>query len=586
MNEQSSGMEKSEQNRKPRRSWIRTTLWFLLFIFAVNLALQVYMNANYIRSITQKIEDDNRNAVHIFARTVDTELGAINENLHELLIQIYNKTELRSGSEQMTAALKSDIYTTMTNKLISNPRIDFFCLEDSESDLYLFNANSLVNDYRKIRLKRMAAEYTPGKARPFRERSWDVVTDSGEVFLFKSVRLGKYILTTGTAMLHYPISEIAVVSGDNPILLFETDEGTACFDGADEEEMQAIIDADGNIKKSGKYLRSDDEMRFIDGRAVLLVERSSLQKSTGFSNPILLMGLSLFSLLLLLLFYNMLNYDVIRPTRSMMAAISEVQKGNFGYQIAEDMKNREFQEFANNFNEMSHEIETAQEEQYTRLKKEEEDRLHLLRAQIKPHFYLNAITTISNMTYQGRQEDIRKYCQVLAKYMRYMLEMKSDFTTVGEELKQIEDYITMQQIRFPGSVTAETHCDPEVRDVQLPLLVMFTIVENSFKHAMDLYKELHITISCRKSPEGCRIRIADDGPGFPEEVLENRNDTDTVFKTRNHIGLSNAAHTLRLTYRRPDLLVLSNLPEGGACADILIPNEIPADTENGKQEAK
>ena len=290
------------------------------------------------------------------------------------------------------------------------------------------------------------------------------------------------------------------------------------------------------------------------------------------------MGISLSSLLLLLLFFFLLDHDIIRPTRMMMAAISTVQKGDFGYQIESEMKNREFQELRDNFNEMSRQIETAQTEQYNRLKTEEEDKLHLLRAQIKPHFYLNAITTISNMSYQGRQEDIRKYCTVLAKYMRYMLEMKSDFTTVGEELRHIEDYITMQQIRFPGSVTADISCDPDVKDVRLPLLVMFTIVENSFKHAMDLYKELRITISCRKDSEGCRIRITDNGPGFSEEVLENRNDPDAVFKTRNHIGLSNASYTMRLTYKRPDLMVFSNLPEGGACADILIPFEIKETT--------
>ncbi len=94
MNEPIPDMGKSEPNKKQRRSWIRTTLWFLLLIFAVNLALQIFMNVNYIRSAQQQTVNENANAVHIFARTVDTELESINESLHELLIQIYNKTEL------------------------------------------------------------------------------------------------------------------------------------------------------------------------------------------------------------------------------------------------------------------------------------------------------------------------------------------------------------------------------------------------------------------------------------------------------------------------------------------------------------
>ncbi|MBR6322528.1 MAG: histidine kinase [Lachnospiraceae bacterium] len=565
--------ERNEQKSRPRRSWIRTTLWFLLLIFAVSLALQIIMNVNYIRSVQKQTVTENANAVHIFARTVDVELESVNESLHELLILVYSKTELRSGSGMMTAKVKQEINTTMSNKMISNPRIDFFCLEDTESELYLFNANSLISDIRKTGLKQMKARYTQENARSLWDHNWDLITDSGETFLIKSIMLGKYILTAATSLQHYPISEIAVVSGEDPVLLFETEEGAVCFTASSDTDAAELLDEEGRYRASRKYLASEDKMSLIDGRVLLLVERESVRSLNSYSNSLLFMTVSILSLILLLFFFVLLNHDVIRPTRTMMAAISEIQKGNFGYRIEQKMTNREFQELTDNFNEMSQQIEIAQKEQYDRLKKEEEDKLHLLRAQIKPHFYLNAITTISNMTFQGRLEDIRKYCSVLARYMRYMLEVKSDFTTVGEELTHIQNYITMQQIRFPGSVSAEIRCEDAAKNVRIPLLVMFTIVENSFKHAMDLYKEMQLRIECRKDADDCRIRITDNGPGFAEEVLENRNDTDAIFNTRNHIGLSNASYTLRLTYKRPDLLMLSNLPEGGACVDILIPDE-------------
>ncbi len=570
------GDAKNSTNRKkPRRSWIRTALLFLVLIFAVNLALQIYMNLTYIKALQRQAADENDNAARIWVRTVDTELESINESLHEILIMIYSKTELRTGSEMMKATLKSDIYETMSNKMISNPRIDFFCLMDSESDLYLFNANSLVPSIRVSGLKRMTAAYIPGNSRSFRDPAWDIAKKDDEAYLIKTVVLGKYILTAGTALTHYPIESITPVVGEAPVQMIETAEQVFFCQSYDSED-EGLVDESGHFKESRRFLSSRAEMDLLAGEFILSVDRATLQQRISWNSVFLLMSFSLLSLGLLLLFMAFMNRDIIRPTRNVMGALSEVRQGNYGYRIETEPENREFQELTDSFNEMSGRIEEAQKEQYERMKREQEDKLHLLRAQIKPHFYLNAVTTISNMTYQGRQEDIRKYCSVLAKYMRYMLEMQSDFTTVGEELSHIQNYITMQQIRFPGSVTAEVHCDEEARDTRIPLLVMFTIIENSFKHAMDLYRELKITIDCRKVPEGCRIRISDNGPGYSEEVLENRNDTDLVFNTRNHIGLSNAAHTLRLTYKRADLLVLSNLPEGGACADILIPSEIDA----------
>ena len=43
----------------------------------------------------------------------------------------------------------------------------------------------------------------------------------------------------------------------------------------------------------------------------------------------------------------------------------------------------------------------------------------MVRAQIKPHFYLNSVTVLHNMTYQNRLEDIRSYIQALAAMQDY-----------------------------------------------------------------------------------------------------------------------------------------------------------------------
>ena len=571
----------SMENVKPRRSWIRTALLFLVLIFVVNLALNIYMNLNYISALQRQTIDENTNAARIWTRTVDQELEAMNENLHELLIMIYSKTELRVGSEMMKASLKQEIYETMTNKMISNPHIDFFCLMDTDSDLYLFNANNLITGFRAAELKKLTAEFVPGNGRYFRDESWDLAPWGNETFFMKTVVLGKYLLTAGSSLTHYPIETIAPIAGMEPVLAIESD-GKAYYCSDKSVPDKVLIDEDRHFIENSSMLSSRAEMKHVDGELILTVDLRSVQQKMSWNSLILIMSFSVLSTILLIAFGMFMTRNIIRPTRTLMDGISELRSGNLGYRISTGADNREFQEMTDSFNEMSQRIEESTKEEYERVKKEQEDRLHLLRAQIKPHFYLNAITTISNMTYQGRSEDIRKYCNVLAKYMRYMLEMNSDFTTVGEELMHIENYITMQQIRFPGSVTAEIHCEEAARDTRIPLLVMFTIVENSFKHAMDLYREMKITIDCRKTPEGCRIRITDNGPGFSDAVLENRNDTDLVFNTRNHIGLSNASHTLRLTYKRPDLLVLSNLPDGGACVDILIPDEPEQTTEESE----
>jgi len=201
-----------------------------------------------------------------------------------------------------------------------------------------------------------------------------------------------------------------------------------------------------------------------------------------------------------------------------------------------------------------------------------------VRAQIRPHFYLNSITVIHNMTYQNRLEDIRSYVQALARHIRYMLNIQSPMITVSAELTHIENYISMQDLRFPGSVKASYRCDEQVADTEIPFLMLFTVVENSFKHAMNLYSTMELNIVCEPYSEenfsGMRMIVEDNGDGYTPEVLASfSGPMPEELPTKDHLGLSNVQYTLRYVYRRDGLLRLSNL-EHGARTEIMIPAEV------------
>lgn len=218
-------------------------------------------------------------------------------------------------------------------------------------------------------------------------------------------------------------------------------------------------------------------------------------------------------------------------------------------------------------------------EAYDRQLREQRDELKMLRAQLRPHFYLNAITTVSNMTYQNRNEDIRKYLAALAKYMRYMLNIQNKWVRIAEEIEQVKSYLEMQKIKFPGSVDAYIGCADSVADTRVPYLLLFTAVENSFKHAMSLYEPLWLVVQCEHYQDGdfcgCRMIVEDNGKGFPQEVISmfSLPEEETPRSAKDHLGLTNISRTLQLIYHRNDLLRLSNAKTGGAHVEIWIPEE-------------
>ena len=157
-----------------------------------------------------------------------------------------------------------------------------------------------------------------------------------------------------------------------------------------------------------------------------------------------------------------------------------------------------------------------------------------------------------------------------------MLYKAKDWTTVEDEIKNIDNYVKMQQIRFPESIDIIYDIPQEIMLERIPYLILFSLVQNSFKHAMTLVDTMYVTIKGEFYEEegfkGIRLIEEDNGPGFSKESLETlaNIDKDDLF-TKEHLGLTNVRYSMNLIYHRDDLLRLSNKEEGGARIELLIP---------------
>ena len=225
------------------------------------------------------------------------------------------------------------------------------------------------------------------------------------------------------------------------------------------------------------------------------------------------------------------------------------------------------------------EVIAAKLQLYEKKMREQERELRMLRAQLRPHFYLNSIMTVNSMTYQNRNEDIREYLARFSDYMRYMMKIHTDMIPLKQELTHIRNYVDMQEIKFPSSVLAVIDCPTELENVAVPHLLLYTVIENSFKYAMNLQDTLLLFITCETFQndnfDGYRVTVEDNGPGFTEEKLfmYNREQIVEERKEESHIGLSNVKRSLFLQYQRSDLLKLTNVSPHGAKIDIYIPKE-------------
>ncbi|HVE96822.1 MAG TPA: histidine kinase, partial [Pseudonocardiaceae bacterium] len=138
--------------------------------------------------------------------------------------------------------------------------------------------------------------------------------------------------------------------------------------------------------------------------------------------------------------------------------------------------------------------------------------LRTLRGQISPHFLFNMVSTIAAFvsTDPSRARDL---LIVFAEFARYSLQSVTE-TTLGEELENIERYLTLQRARFGERLRVQLHIAPVVLPVVLPFLAVQQLVDSAVRNGIEP-KQLGgtVTISAEVVDHDCLITVEDDGPG-------------------------------------------------------------------------
>ena len=131
--------------------------------------------------------------------------------------------------------------------------------------------------------------------------------------------------------------------------------------------------------------------------------------------------------------------------------------------------------------------------------KQAEAELNLLKAQVQPHFLFNTLNNIYALA-QSRSEQTPAMIAQLSELMRYFIEeAPKEKVCLMTELSFIKSYIELEQIRMVYPVTVKMIVADEVKNLQLPPMLLMPFVENVFKHGVDkLQRENKVDIEISK----------------------------------------------------------------------------------------
>jgi hypothetical protein len=104
-----------------------------------------------------------------------------------------------------------------------------------------------------------------------------------------------------------------------------------------------------------------------------------------------------------------------------------------------------------------------------------------LKNQVNPHFLFNSLNTLSGVVEQ-KPEMATEFIKKLSDIYRYVLEQNDkELVSIHDELKFVEDYIFLSQMRFGKGLIFNSHIMKDQNFHVAPLAIQM-LVENAIKH--------------------------------------------------------------------------------------------------------
>ena len=197
-----------------------------------------------------------------------------------------------------------------------------------------------------------------------------------------------------------------------------------------------------------------------------------------------------------------------------------------------------------------------------------EAELRALRAQISPHFIYNALAAIASFV-RTDPERARELLLEFADFSRYALRRGGEFTTLSDELRNVERYLVLEQARFGDRLKVSLLIAPEVLPVVIPFLVVQPLVENAVRHGLEGTTGVgRITIHARDRINEAEISVEDDGAGSDPEVIQAALSGESGSDS---VGLGNVDARLRQVYGDAYGLVVETAVDAGTKVTFRVP---------------
>jgi methyl-accepting chemotaxis protein len=538
-----------------------TLLVFILF---------VYSFTSYL-ILRNEVKRGAENFLQVYGTELKNRVTQMDSVLTNLLVQNYSELQLiKSSNESERFYASQDVHNYIGDVTLSNKSIDFIVVADSGYDICLDAASTAITYWDRAAVRQFTMEKTSEKGF-FAE--WNYIELNNKTYLYKMYVYNNRAVAVFTSTTHFLETIPNGDYGEQTFIL--TDENGIIQDYLGEKRQPEIIGLPVDRIDSQQGFLVDFSV--VNGQLKLfsLVKNTSIWNQTRV-NTFVVLAVIVFTIFFGFLLVRYMLREMVHPLSSMAAGMNRIDQGEFEFRIEERYGTREFTHLKDTFNALMDEIVNLKIQAYEKVIDLKDAELRNIRLQLRPHFFLNAITTIMSLSSKGKNQQIKEYVDSLSKNIRYMFKTRMYTVSIKDEILHVENYIEMQEFKYPNCIFHYVELPTELEDWKIPQMVIQTFIENEYKYAVSVDTPLTILIRISKDKhqdeEMLLIEIEDDGMGYPPDVLEYMNGKGKrLANDGNRIGLWSIKNMMELMYERKGLISISNIEPHGCLNKIWVP---------------
>ena len=370
---------------------------------------------------------------------------------------------------------------------------------------------------------------------------------------------GRYYGVNGNILTEEPLSDIPAEQLDVDML----DDSTEVYSIAAGYDAQLMV----------RYPIGVHDLYLIE-----IIPNGPLQRQIPYLSDSLVISLLAILVLGLLLAF-LLHRMITPPITALQNRITKISSGDFSFDPAIEWNN-ELGDIGRGINSMSASVTALMDHRLEDEKQKQDLEYRMLQNQINPHFIYNTLNSIKWMATIQHAPGIAEMVTALSRLLKSVSKSNERLVPLYEEFALLNDYFTIQQYRYGGTITLDVSYIEDEKLNHSCLIPRFTLqplVENAIFHGIEpkgSAGEVTLRVERDTANGDVLIRLTDDGIGMTAEqaakALQEPGPEEAAAKYR-HVGMWNVHKRLQYSFGEAYGLSIESEPGVGTTVMVRLP---------------